>query len=113
MSAVQSVINEDWKSVGCNTLLGFCRVRFPSGMILSDVAVHSKNGRLWAAPASKPRLGRDGLQMRDADGDALWTPIISFETKAVEDRFSAQVIEALGRVFPNALQAPGGAEVPS
>ena len=29
MSAVPPVIVEDWKPVGRNTLLGFCRIRLP------------------------------------------------------------------------------------
>ena len=106
-AAALPVIVEDWKPVGRNTLLGFCRARLPSGMILHDVAVHSKNGKLWATPAGKPRLGRDGLQMMDATtGKLLWTPIVAFETKQVGDRFSAQVIEALRRAFPTALPEP-------
>ena len=110
-AAAPTLVVEDWKPVGRNTLLGFCRVRLPSGMVLHDVAVHMKNNRLWATPSSKPRLGRDGLQMRDADGKTLWTPIVSFETKALSDWFSAQVIEALRREFPNALADPAAAEV--
>jgi hypothetical protein len=111
MSAVPPVIVEDWKPVGRNTLLGFCRVRLPSGMILSDVAVHTKNGKFWATPAGKPRLGRDGLQMTDpTTGKLQWSPIIAFETKQISDRFSAQVIEALRRGFPDALPDPAAAE---
>jgi hypothetical protein len=102
------VIVEDWKAVGRNTLLGFCRVRLPSGMILHDVAVHTKNGKFWATPAGKPRLGSGGLQMTDpATGKLLWSPVVAFETKQVGDRFSAQVIEALRRAFPTALPEPG------
>jgi hypothetical protein len=110
MTAVPPVIVEDWKPVGRNTLLGFCRVRLPSGMVLHDVAVHTKNGKLWATPAGKPRLGRDGLQMRDPDGKTLWTPIVSFETKTIGDRFSVQVIEALRRDFPDALPDPAAVQ---
>ena len=107
MSAVPPMIVEDWKPVGRNTLLGFCRVRLPSGMILHDVAVHTKNGKFWASPSSKPRLGRDGLQMTDpTTGKLLWTPVVAFETKQIGDRFSAQVIEALRRAFPSALPEP-------
>jgi hypothetical protein len=73
-------------------------------MILHDVAVHMKNGKSWATPAGKPRLGRDGLQMTDpTTGKLLWTPIVAFETKQIGDRFSVQVIEALRRGFPAAL----------
>ena len=107
MIAVPPVIVDDWKAVGRNTLLGFCRVRLPSGMILHDVAVHTKNGKFWATPARKPRLGRDGLQMTDtATGKLLWSPIVAFETKQIGDRFSAQVVEALRRAFPTALPKP-------
>lgn len=110
MSVALPVIVEDWKPIGKNTLLGFCRVRLPSGMILHDVAVHMKNGKSWATPAGKPRLGRNGLQMTDtATGKLLWTPIVAFETKQIGDRFSAQVVEALQRGFPDALPEPGEA----
>ena len=79
-------------------------------MILSDVAVHMKNGKFWASPASKPRLGRDGTQMRDPITDkTLWTPIVSFETKQLADRFSAQVVEAVRRAVPDALPEPADA----
>jgi hypothetical protein len=106
-TAKPPVIVEEWKAVGRNTLLGFCRVRLPSGMVLHDVAVHSKNGKLWATPAGKPRLGRDGLQMTDpTTGKLLWSPIVGFETKALSDRFSAQIIEALRRAFPTAMPEP-------
>ena len=105
-ASAPAFIIEDWKPVGRNTLLGFCRVRLPSGIIMHDVAVHMKNERLWATPSSKPRLGRDGLQMTDAvTGKLLWTPIVAFETKQISDRFSAQVIAALRRAFPMALPA--------
>ena len=52
-------IIEEFTAVVRNTLRGFCRVRLPSGMVLHDVAVHMKNGKFWATPAGKPRLGRD------------------------------------------------------
>ena len=66
--------------------------------------------QVWATPAGKPRLGRDGLQMRMQDGKTLWTPIVAFETKAISDRFSAQVIVALRGEFPNALPDPAAAQ---
>ena len=109
MSAVVlPVVVEDWTPVGRNTLLGFVRIRLPSGMILHDVAVHMSHGKVWATPAGKPRLGRDGLQMTDlTTGKLLWTPTVTSETKQISDRFSAQVIEALRRAFPNALPHQG------
>ena len=110
-TAAPTLVVEDWKAISRNTLLGFCRVRLPSGMILHDVAVHMKNGKFWATPAGKPRLGRDGLQMTDpTTGKLQWTPIVAFETKQISDRFSTQVIEALRGAFPNALPDPAAVQ---
>ena len=107
-AATLPIIVEDWRPVSRNTLRGFCRVRLQSGMVLHDVAVHAKNGKFWVSPPSKPRLGRDGLQMTDpATGKPLWSPIVAFETKQIGDRFSAQVVEALRRAFPTALDEVG------
>jgi hypothetical protein len=102
MSAMQVVI-EDFVVMERNTLRGFARVRMPSGVIFHDVAIHRKDGATWASPASKPMLGRDGTQMRGRDGKALWSPIVSFTTKDVRDRFSEAVITALRESHPDAL----------
>ena len=95
-------IVEDWKPRQQNTLRGFVRVRLPSGMVLHDVAVHEKNGKYWASPAGKPQLDRNDTAIRE-NGKIKYAAIVSFETKAVGDRFSQQVVEALRRGFPEAL----------
>ena len=74
MSVALPVIVEDWKPVGKNTLLGFCRVRLPSGMILHDVAVHIEERQVLGntsgqAAARARRAADDGSNDRQAAVD--------------------------------------------
>jgi hypothetical protein len=103
MSAPQIKITE-FTAVHRNSLRGFCTVVQPSGMILHDVAIHHRNGAAWASPASKPMLDRNGQQMTDGDGKPLWVPIISFSSKAVRDKWSGAIIEAVREAYPEALE---------
>jgi hypothetical protein len=41
--------------------------------------------------------------MKGADGKPLWVPIISFSSKAVRDKWSGAIIEALRQAYPEAL----------
>ena len=84
---MSTVVIEEFVALQKNTLCGFCRVRMPSGVIFHDVSIHRKDTAAWASPASKPMIGRDGLQMRGRDGKGLWTPIVSFASRDIRDKF--------------------------
>ncbi len=86
-----------------NSLRGFATIELPSGLIFIGVGFHARDGRTWAMPPSKPRLGRDGAQMVGVDGKKTWDPIIGFASKSVRDRWSAAAVEALLASYPNAL----------
>lgn len=103
MSAATAFIIEEFVPVARNTLRGFARVRMPSGMIIADVAIHVRDGRAWASPPSKPMLDRSGVQMKGNDGKPLWTPIVSFTSRALRDRLSDSVVAALRQSHPHAL----------
>jgi hypothetical protein len=98
-----TIIIEDFVPVARNTLRGFARVRMPSGMVLHDVAIHQKGEAAWANPSSKPQLDRNGQQMKDAAGKAMWAPIVSFGSRELRDKFSASVIDALRASYPDVL----------
>lgn len=85
----------DFKEVRRNSLLGFAEIEMPSGLIFHDVAVHQRDGKRWASPASKPMIGRDGTQTRAATGKPQFAPIVSFASRERRDQFSQGVIEAL------------------
>ncbi len=91
---------EEFSSMLRNTLLGFARVRQPSGMVLHDVAVHQKNGSAWALPASKPMIDRDGAVLRDPNGKVRYTPIIDFTSWETRNRWSDAVIAAMRDAHP-------------
>lgn len=91
---------ENFTAVVRNTLVGFATVRTPSGTVFNDTSIHVKDGRAWASPASKPILDRNGAQLKDADGKAKWSPVVSFVDKATRDRWSGEVIAALQVAHP-------------
>ncbi len=93
----------EFTAVHRNSLRGFATVVQPSGMILHDVAIHQRDGSAWASPASKPMLDRNGQQMKNEDGKPLWVPIISFSSKAVRDKWSGAIIEAVRQAYPEAF----------
>ena len=102
---------EDFKPLHKNTLLGFCRVRTPSGIIFHDVGIHRSGESWWASPASKPMISRDGSATKDAAGKIQDVPIVSFATKELRDRFSHAVVDALRQIHPElaAASAEGAA----
>ncbi len=98
------IVIEEFTPVVRNSLVGFARVRMPSGVIFHDVGIYKKDGKAWATPSGKPLLGRDGTQMRGRDGKALWVPIVSFASKEVRDKFSSAIIAAIEATHPEAFK---------
>jgi hypothetical protein len=94
---------EEWKPVVKGSLRGFAKVRLPSGMVLNEVTVLVANGTAWASPPGKPMLGRDGNVMRDEAGKPRYSPIVTFSSKELRNRFSDGIIEALLQRYPDAL----------
>jgi hypothetical protein len=87
------------------TLRGFAEIELPSGMILSDVAVHvASNGRAWASPPSRPQIDRDGQHMVGKEGKKLYQPIITFRDRDIGDRFSRAVLDAVAAAHPHELE---------
>jgi hypothetical protein len=89
-----AAVIEDFRALRKNSLRGFVRVRLPSGMVLSDVALHAgSDNKAWAAPPAKPMIDREGHVL----------PVIAFATKEHRDRFSAVVVDAVREAHPEAL----------
>lgn len=90
----------DWREMRRNTLLGFAKVEFPSGLIIADVTVFKGERGCWASPPSKPMFGRDGIVMKDDAGKLRYSIIIEFVSKDIRNRWSDSVIEALRAAHP-------------
>jgi hypothetical protein len=98
------VVVEEFMVLRENRPRGFVRVRLPSGMILSDVAIHAgSDNKAWAAPPSKPMIDREGHVLRDPEGKVRYVSIIAFATKEYRGRFSALVVDAVRETHPEAL----------
>ena len=92
-----------WRPVQRNSLQGFATIQQPGGMVIADIAVHERDGKAWASPPSKPMLDRDGRQMRDAEGKARWSNLISFVDRATQATWSDAVVAAVRAEHPGAL----------
>ena len=56
-----------WRPYQRNTLLGFATIEHASGLVISDVTVHGRDGRFWAGPPARPKLDGDGIALRNRD----------------------------------------------
>lgn len=97
------MVAEDFRPVERNSLRGFARIRFQSGLVINDCAIHVTSGRAWASPPSRQLVDRNGVVMKDADGKVRWQPVIEFASKKVRDAWSHQVVEAVRVKHPDVL----------
>jgi hypothetical protein len=96
-----------WKPLAKNTLRGFVSVHVGElALTLHDVAVHQKDGRMWAAPAAKPWL-KGGVAITDESGKIQYSPLVEFDSPEVRNAFSAAVLRALEEKFPGAIEMEG------
>jgi len=100
MSAINII---DWRPLRKGALLGFAKIELPSGMLISDVTILQSDRGAWASPPAKPMVGRDGVVLTDDGGKTKYVPIIEFATKAIRDKFSAAVVDALRAAHPGAF----------
>jgi hypothetical protein len=99
------VVCEDFKPRSQNTLRGFARVRFRSGLVIAEITLHVTNGRAWASPPARQMLDRNGTPLRDENGKTRWQPLITFATRAHRDDWSDRVVAAVLEAYPDALAA--------
>jgi hypothetical protein len=85
----------DWKPRQSGLLQGFVTVEFPSGLIFHECAVFEKLGLWWASPPGKPRVGRDGLAVKEPNGKMKYDDVVTFADKSRRDIWSNTVISAL------------------
>lgn len=89
-----------WRPRVKTSLLGFAKVQFSSGLIVSEIAVHRSGRRVWATPPARPWLEADDL-VRNGNGKLKYQAVISFATHGVQSSWSRQVIRAVREVHPD------------
>jgi hypothetical protein len=98
-----SVTIADWKAWESGTLRGFFTARLPSGLSLSELALHTRNGSWWIGFPARPIL-QDGVAQRDERGKIRYSPpLIAFANCQTRDRFTAAVLAALRQAQPEAF----------
>lgn len=94
----------DWREMRRNSLLGFAKVEFASGLIIADVTILTGERGPWASPPSKPMVSRDGTVMKDESGKICYVPIIEFTSKDIRNKWSGSIIEAMRTAHPEVFQ---------
>jgi hypothetical protein len=90
------------------SLRGFARVRFGSGLVISDIAIHRQGDSEWASPPSRPMVGADGSVLKDAKGKVRYQALITFETPAHRALWTRVVLAAVrAAAYPDALPDEG------
>lgn len=95
-----TLVLRDFRPLNRNTLRGFATVLIAPGLVIKDIAVHTKNNRSWAQLPSKPLIA-DGLVKKDDAGKPVYVPILEWENRDLSERFSAAVVKAVEAKHPD------------
>jgi hypothetical protein len=91
------------------TMRGFVVAETPSGLVIHGLKVMvGPRGKRWIAPPDAKRRGRNDEVMLDANGKAVWDPVIEFRDRDTRDRFNAMILDALRRDHPELFDEEGG-----
>jgi hypothetical protein len=97
----------EWRPLRKNTLRGFAKVQFLSGVIIAEIGIHVAGSRAWASPPSRPWVQDNAVVLGEA-GKPRWQPLIEFATDGVRSSWSRQVLAAVREGHPEVFE---GAEV--
>ena len=96
----------DWKPLHKGALRGFCNVALENGIVLREITVFQKDGRIWAGMPSRPRLDRAGRPILNHAGHPQRDQLAGWVSRELADQFS----EALADIFraAHAVDLDGG-----
>jgi hypothetical protein len=87
------------------TRIGFCKIELPNGLAIDGVHVYrGPLGTLYALLPSASDIDRDGQQKRDPSGNRKWRSILRWRSKALQDGWSAKVIELVHEAHPEVFK---------
>jgi hypothetical protein len=94
----------EFKPLRRNTLLGFCVVEMPSGLVIRDISIHQKAGKWWAGLPAKPVLDAEGRHVNNHAGHKQYAALLGWRSRELADRFSAAVVELVRLAHPADLE---------
>ena len=65
---------------------------------IDDVGIHESHGKWWAALPARPMLDNDKNVVIGDDGKVKYVRSLWFDDRAIADKFSAAVVEAVMKV---------------
>jgi len=90
------------------TMLGFFSAELPSGQIIHSLKLMiGPAGKRWVGMPDVKRRDRTDQAMLNANGKAIWDPIIEFTNRDARDRFNAMILEALRIAHPELFDGEG------
>jgi hypothetical protein len=69
-----------WRPLHRVTLRGFADIELPNGLRIDDIAVHVRDGRIWASLPTRPMLDQDGRHVF-SDGKPQYAPILRSQSR--------------------------------
>ena len=85
----------EWRPMPRNGLRGFATVELPNGLTIADISVHVSHGKAWASLPARPQINSDGTARRGGDGKIIYSPILKWRSRELQDGFSAAVVQAV------------------
>lgn len=96
----------EFRTVERGSLKGFAKIRVPEWRLsIDDVGIHESHGKWWAALPSRPMLDNNKNVVIGEDGKVKYVRSLWFDDRAIADKFSAAVVEA---VMKEKKPAPDG-----
>lgn len=93
----------EFRSVVKNSLRGFATVKMSNGLIIKDISVLTGRNGPWCSMPAKPVFGTDGKPKIGTNGRPLYTSILEWRDRDLQDKFSAAVIDLILAQYPNAF----------
>lgn len=94
-----------WKPIRrLPTLCGFASIRYGESLKISDIAVHSGDGRRWINLPGKPLINGSAVVM-DNRGKPKWVKVVEFLDDDAAEDFACAVIAAVEREHPGQTSA--------
>jgi hypothetical protein len=96
-----------WRLMAKGSLRGFVTVELPIALKIIDIPVLVGRTGAWANLPSKPQIDREGRQKADANGKALYAPVLEWRSGDLSDRFSEAVVALVRAAHPADLDGGG------
>lgn len=88
----------EWRAIpNAGALVGRATAELRNGLVVADIGVFKKDGRLWAQLPAEPQRDREGQILKDERGRAKYRSTLRWRDRELQDEFSRELIDAIER----------------